>query len=119
MGTLVATEDDVCKETARCAVLSATKDPRFEPITRGELDHVAIDVTVLFPLESIEGPESLDPKRFGVVVSDSRGRRGVLLPDLEGINDVATQLSVAKRKAGIGQNSPVTLQRFEAVRFKE
>jgi len=119
MGTLVATEMDVCKETARCAVLSATRDPRFDPITPHELEQVNIDVTVLCPLESIEGPGALDPKRYGVVVSDARGRRGVLLPDLEGIDDVETQLSIAKRKAGIGQNSPVSLQRFEALRFNE
>lgn len=119
MGTLVATEENVFGETARCAVLSASKDPRFQPITREELDEVIIDVTVLCPLESIDDAKSLDPKRYGVVVSDSRGRRGVLLPDLEGIDDVATQLSIARRKAGIGQNVPVSLQRFEALRFKE
>jgi AMMECR1 domain-containing protein len=119
MGTLAATEVDVFRETARCAVLSASQDPRFEPLTRGELQLVAIDVTVLCPLETIDGPESLDPKRYGVVVSDAKGRRGVLLPDLEGIEDVATQLSIAKRKAGIGQNAPVSLQRFEALRFAE
>ena len=119
MGTLVATEVDVCKETARCAVLSAAKDPRFAPLTRSELAHVHIDVTVLCPLEAIDGPECLDPKRYGVVVSDAKGRRGVLLPDLEGIDDVDTQLSIAKRKAGIGKNAPVSLQRFEALRFNE
>ena len=119
MGTLVATEVDVCKETARCAVLSAAKDPRFAPLTRSELEHVHIDVTVLCPLEAIDGPESLDPKRYGVVVSDAKGRRGVLLPDIEGIDDVETQLSIAKRKAGISKNAPVSLQRFEALRCNE
>ena len=119
MGTLSATEVDVFRETVRCAVLCASKDPRFEPITRGELAQVAIDVTVLCPLEPIDGPQSLDPRRYGVVVSDARGRRGVLLPNLEGIDDVAAQLSIARRKAGIGQSAPVTLQRFEALRFTE
>ena len=119
MGTLLPTEDDVCKETIRCAVLCASKDPRFAPITRGELELVHIDVTVLGPLESIEGPELLDPRRYGVTVSDARGRRGVLLPDLDGIDDVATQLRVARRKAGIGEGVPVSLHRFEALRFTE
>jgi AmmeMemoRadiSam system protein A len=119
MGTLVATEEDVRKETARCAVLSASRDPRFTPLTRSELERVDIDVTVLCPLEVIQGPESLDPKRYGVVVSDAHGRRGVLLPDLEGIEDVQTQLSIAKRKAGIAQGAPFALQRFEALRFNE
>lgn len=119
MGTLVATEADVCQETARCAVLSASRDPRFSPVTLSELEGLAIDVTVLCPLEAIQGPESLDPKRYGVVVSDAHGRRGVLLPDLEGIDDVQSQLRIARRKAGILQGAPVSLQRFEALRFNE
>jgi len=87
--------------------------------TAGDQWQIGIDVTVLCPLEAIDGPESLDPKRYGVVVSDAKGRRGVLLPDLEGIDDVETQLSIAKRKAGISKNAPVSLQRFEALRFNE
>jgi AmmeMemoRadiSam system protein A len=119
MGTLSAQERDVRRETVHCAVLAATRDPRFEPVQLFELESLAIDVTVLCPLESIEGPDALDPKRYGVVVSDRRGRRGVLLPDLAGIDDVETQLSIARRKAGIAQQAPVDLQRFEALRFSE
>lgn len=119
MGTLVATEDDIYKETARCAVLSASRDPRFSPLTRGELEQVNIDVTILCPLEAVQGPEFLDPRRYGVVVSDAQGRRGVLLPNLEGIDDVDMQLSIARRKAGIAPTASVTLQRFEALRFNE
>jgi len=119
MGTLVAREPDVRYETLRCAVLAATEDPRFTPLPLNELDRVKIDVTVLCPLEAVESPELLDPKRYGVVVSDGQGRRGVLLPDLDGIDDVLTQLSIARRKAGIAPTAPVELQRFEALRFHE
>lgn len=119
MGTLVAREPDVRYETLRCAVLAATEDPRFAPLPLNELERVTIDVTVLCPLEPIAGPEFLDPKRFGVVVSDGQGQRGVLLPDLDGIDDVATQLSVVRRKAGISSNALVELKRFQALRFCE
>ena len=119
MGTLVARETDVRRETIRCAVLAATEDPRFSPLPLDELTGVTIDVTVLCPLESIVGPESLDPKRYGVVVSDAHGHRGVLLPDLEGIDDVETQLSVVRRKAGILPGAKVDMKRFEALRFYE
>lgn len=119
MGTLVARESDVRRETARCAVLAATQDPRFAPLPLEELDRIAIDVTVLCPLEAVAGPEHLDPKRYGVVVSDGQGRRGVLLPDLDGITDVKTQLSIVRHKAGISSAAPVDLQRFEALRFYE
>ena len=119
MGTLVAREPSVLHETCRCAILAAMDDPRFEPLVLRELEEVTIDVTVLCPLEAVSGPEFLDPKRYGVVVSDHLGRRGVLLPDLEGINDVQTQLSIVRRKAGIGASAPIDLQRFEALRFYE
>jgi AMMECR1 domain-containing protein len=119
MGTLVARERDVRRETLHCAVLAATRDPRFTPVPLQELQRIAIDVTVLCPLESICGPEFLDPKRYGVVVCDVEGRRGVLLPDLDGIDDVNTQLTIARRKAGIAAMAPVELKRFEALRFYE
>ena len=94
-------------------------DPRFEPLQLSELDGVTIDVTVLCPLESVTGPEFLDPKRYGVVVSDKGGRRGVLLPDLDGIDDVQTQLRIVRKKAGIAAGALIDLQRFEALRFGE
>ncbi len=119
MGTLVARETDVRRETLRCAVLAATEDPRFTPLPLGDLTLVNIDVTVLCPLESITSPEQLDPKRYGVVVSDGQGHRGVLLPDLPGIDDVETQLRIVRRKAGISSQALIDLKRFEALRFYE
>ncbi len=119
MGTLVAREPDVRRETLRCAVLAATQDPRFAPLPLQELERVTIDVTILCPLEPIAGPEFLDPRRYGVVVSDGQGRRGVLSPDLDGIDDVETQLTVARRKAGISPKVLIDLKRFEALRFYE
>ena len=59
--------------------------------------------------------EMLDPKRYGVIV-ESGGRRGLLLPDLAGVDTVAEQLSIACRKGGIDPNGPVKLWRFEVVR---
>ncbi len=119
MGTLVAREPDVRWETVRCAVMAATDDPRFVRLPLDELPHVTIDVTVLCPMEPIASPELLDPKRYGVVVSDAQGRRGVLLPDLEGIDDVETQLCIVRRKAGIPAGSKMDMKRFEALRFCE
>jgi len=119
MGTLVAHEADVRLETRRCAVMAAMDDPRFSPLELTELEGVMIDVTVLCPLEPVSGLEFLDPKRYGVIASDHCGHRGVLLPDLEGIDDVRTQLDIVRRKAGIAPSAAIELQRFEALRFCE
>ena len=82
-------------------------------VVPGELERCTIDVTVIGPLEAVDGAEQLDPARWGVEVSDGR-RRAVLLPALEGIDTVEIQLGVARRKAGIAPDAPVTIRRFEA-----
>jgi AMMECR1 domain-containing protein len=75
-----------------------------------------VKVDVLSPLESIPGPEALDSRRYGVVVSTLDGRRGVLLPDLEGVDRVDQQIDIARRKAGIAPGEAVQLQRFTVER---
>ena len=102
-------------ELAEVAVLSATQDPRFPPVRAEELPELDWEVSVLSRPEPIPGPEQLDPRRYGVIVSAGR-RRGVLLPDLEGVDTVEPQLSITRRKAGISAYEPVSLERFEVTR---
>jgi AmmeMemoRadiSam system protein A len=119
IGTLSAQQSDVFEETAHNAVSAATRDPRFEAVTREELDELTIDVTVLHPLQAIQSEAELDPRRYGVVVRDPSGRQGVLLPDLPGVDDVATQVHIARQKARIAEGVTVSLFRFLAERFEE
>ena len=72
---------------------------------------------VLTEPEPISGPEELDPKRYGVIV-ESGWRRGLLLPDLEGVDTVDYQIEIACRKAGIHPKEPKQLYRFEVKRYK-
>jgi AMMECR1 domain-containing protein len=74
-------------------------------------------VDVLFPPEPIDGPEALDPVRYGVIVSRG-GRRGLLLPNLDGVNTVGEQIRIAREKAGIGPGEPIRLHRFEVERHE-
>jgi hypothetical protein len=53
------------------------------------------------------------------MVSAGDGRKAVLLPAIEGIETVAQQLAVVRRKAGIAADEFVTLQRFTAKSYKE
>jgi AmmeMemoRadiSam system protein A len=119
IGTLVAQRANIFDETAKNAVSAATRDPRFPRVQRDELDHLTIDVTVLHPLEEIRSEAELEPLRYGVVVRDAEGRQGVLLPDLPGIDDVKTQVRIARQKARILETTPITLYRFLAERFVE
>jgi AmmeMemoRadiSam system protein A len=115
IGTTVPTEPDLARQIIRYAICAATEDPRFPPVEGEELPDLDVSVDVLTPPEPIGGPEELDPKVYGVVVR--RGARsGLLLPDLEGVNTVAEQLDIARRKAGISPTEPVELFRFQVVR---
>jgi AmmeMemoRadiSam system protein A len=120
MGTLEPTEPDLVDEVRRVAVMAATTDPRFPPVTLQELAGLTLKVDVLSEPVAVQHPSELDPRRWGVIVSDPQGRRrGVLLPDLPGVDDVQTQLAIARRKAGLGPSEAVLLRRFEVVRVAE
>lgn len=110
VGHLSATEVDLGAEVAATAVLAATEDPRFPPVSADEIGTLSVEVSVLGAPEPAT-ETSLDPRRYGIVVR-SGARRGVLLPDLVGIDTVEAQLRIARRKAGIGSGEPVVLERF-------
>ena len=94
------------------------KDPRFPPVSEDELPELTYSVDVLSEPEKVEDINELDPQRFGVIVRRG-GRRGLLLPDLEGITTVEEQLSIAKQKAGIFPDELVEIYRFEVKRYYE
>ncbi|HVJ17012.1 MAG TPA: AmmeMemoRadiSam system protein A [Polyangiaceae bacterium] len=119
IGSLTAVESDVVRETARSAVLAATRDPRFPPVSERELGSLRIEVSVLMPDEAVSGLEQLDPSRYGVIVRDLSGRRGLLLPEVPGVHDASAQVAVARRKAGIPANAVVELRRFEVRKFSD
>lgn len=91
------------------------KDPRFSPIEQDELDKLTISVDVLGVTETIDSMDKLDVKRYGVVVTKGY-RRGLLLPNLSGVDTVEEQVAIAKQKAGIREEEEAELERFEVVR---
>ena len=105
------------EEVAQCARSAALSDTRFEPLTR--VDGLTLDVTLLGPLQPVEDHATLDPQQYGVLVEGSRGRRGVLLPNVEGVDTVAAQLGVARRKAGIQPGEDARVSRFCVCKFGE
>jgi AmmeMemoRadiSam system protein A len=115
IGTIAATCDCVAREIIQNAISAATKDPRFEPVTQDELDKLEYSVDVLGEAQDIDSKAQLDVKRYGVIVTNGY-RRGLLLPDLDGVDNVDDQIAIAKRKAGIGEYEKVDLQRFEVIR---
>ncbi len=117
IGTYEPAKANVAEEVITNAISSATRDPRFPPVTPGELADLDYSVDVLTTPEPVEGEAELDPKRYGLIV-ESGGRKGLLLPDLEGVDSVARQIEICRSKAGIMPHQPVQLYRFEVKRYR-
>ena len=116
IGTIQATRDSVADEIMENALSAALRDPRFEPVTKAELDSLEYSVDVLGPRERITSKDELDVKRYGVIVTKGM-KRGLLLPNLDQIDTVEEQIAIAKQKAGIpAEEEDVQLERFEVVR---
>ncbi len=116
IGTIAPTRSTLADEIIANAISASNYDPRFPAVTVQELDHLVINVDVLGEAEPIASAEELDAKRYGVIV-EKGSRRGLLLPDLEGVDTVEDQIAIAKRKAGIHPlEKDVRLYRFEVVR---
>lgn len=118
IGTIAPTQPDLGREIAANAVSSASRDPRFKPLAPEELNRVHFSVDILEPPEPVESLDDLDPSRWGVIVTKGF-QRGLLLPDLEGIDTVIKQVSIAARKAGLDSLDGVSLSRFAVSRYPE
>jgi hypothetical protein len=122
IGTIRPTESSLVQETINNAISAATRDPRFSPMKAAELGDLIIDVSVLYPPEPIASTAELDPAHYGVIVQSATAgqrdwRRGLLLPDIPGIDDVETQVSYARMKAGLRPDEPVEMLRFRVEKY--
>ena len=116
IGTIAPVRGSVAEEIIENGIGAAARDPRFHAVAAGELERLEYSVDVLGETEEIDSPEKLDVKRYGVVVSRGH-KRGLLLPDLEGVDTVEEQIGIARRKAGIPEDAEdIRLERFEVVR---
>lgn len=116
IGTIAPVQKNIAEEIIANAISVSTKDPRFHPVQTDELDKLVYSVDVLGTPEAITSPDELDVKRYGVIVTKGR-KRGLLLPNLDGVDTVEDQITIAKQKAGISTyDDDVQLERFEVVR---
>lgn len=115
IGTFLPSYKNLAEEIARNALAAGMQDPRFSPVTERELADLEYSVDILSRPEFCTRDE-LDPKKYGVIVT-AGSRRGLLLPDLEGVDTVAEQLRIACQKAGISPQESYSIERFEVQRF--
>jgi len=117
IGTFEPAKDNVAEEIIANAISSSTGDPRFPPVTVSELDDMEYSVDILTKPEPVTDISQLDHKEYGVIV-ESDWRKGLLLPDLEGVDSVEEQIAICRLKAGISADEPVRLYRFQVRRFQ-
>lgn len=118
IGTIQGTQPNIAYEIVQNAISSATQDPRFPPVREEELPYLEYSVDILNPPERITDISQLDPKVYGVIVE--RGwQRGLLLPDLEGVDTVEEQLRIASLKAGLSPDEVENIYRFTVTRYGE
>ncbi|MCX8031639.1 MAG: AmmeMemoRadiSam system protein A [Thermodesulfovibrionales bacterium] len=118
IGTIFPTKDNLYEEIIKNAISAATEDPRFEPIKIDELDKIEYSVDILSEPIRVKDYSELDHKKYGVIVQKGL-RRGLLLPDIEGVNSVSEQVKIAKLKAGIApDDNDVEIYKFTVQRYK-
>ena len=115
IGTIQAVRETLAEEIMYNAVSACSEDPRFSPVEDWEVERLTISVDVLGETEKISSPEELDATRYGVIVTKG-ARRGLLLPNLDGVDTIEQQIAIAKQKAGIRAHESVELERFEVIR---
>ncbi len=117
IGTFEPTQKNVAEEIIVNAISSATRDPRFPPVAPKELKDLEYSVDLLTKPEPVKNKDKLDPKKYGVIVECGL-RRGLLLPDLEGVDSVDQQIDICCQKAGIAPDEPIKLYCFTVKRYK-
>lgn len=116
IGTISPTQRNVVEEIIQNAIHASAHDPRFEPVVAEELSQLVYSVDILREAEDIASLAELDVKKYGVIVYRDY-RKGLLLPDLEGVDTPEEQVEIALRKAGIGKHEDYKMKRFEVVRY--
>jgi AmmeMemoRadiSam system protein A len=116
IGTFAPTTENVAKEIIRNAIESSSRDPRFPAVGKDELSDLEISVDVLGEPEPAKSPADLDAKKYGVIVK-AGARRGLLLPDIPGVDTPEEQIAICRKKAWIADDEPIELFRFKVRRF--
>lgn len=118
IGTFFPTQKNIAQEIIHNAISSATQDPRFSPVTEKELPKITYSVDILSASKNVSKDTLSDTKKYGLIVSAQDGRRGLLLPDLPGVDTIEEQISICRQKAGINPWEPVSYQIFTVERHQ-
>lgn len=115
IGTIEPVQSSIAEEIVENAINAGTRDPRFPVVYEEELKDLVYSVDILKEAEEVDSIDKLDVEKYGVIVSKGF-RKGLLLPNLEGITSPEEQIKIALQKAGINEKEDYTIERFEVER---
>jgi len=115
IGTISPTEETLFDEIRENALKAGLEDPRFLPVDKDELGELEYSVDVLEKPEKVDSIEALNPAEYGVIVEKGI-RRGLLLPNLDGIDSAEEQIGIALKKANINPEEDYEISRFRVTR---
>ncbi len=119
IGTIQGVQNNIAEEVIENAVSAGLWDPRFPQVTEEELKDIICTVDVLSDPEPVNSLQELDVKKYGIIITKGR-QRGLLLPNLEGVDTIEEQISITLSKAGIEaedfNSGKCQLERFKVVR---
>lgn len=118
IGTFMPVTENIAQETIKNAIAAATQDPRFPSVAKDELKEIEYSVDILSAPEQVSDMSQLDHKEYGVIVVSGR-KKGLLLPDLDGVDTVDEQLRIARMKAGIMPVEEIDIFRFRVQRYSQ
>jgi AMMECR1 domain-containing protein len=117
IGTIIPTKENVAKEIIDNAISACSRDYRFDKVNAYELDYLIINVDVLKEPVKIESIDELDVYKYGIIVS-TNNKRGVLLPDIEGVDTISEQIRIAMKKGNISNDEEYIIEKFEVERHE-
>jgi AmmeMemoRadiSam system protein A len=118
----------LARDVIRSAFQAAFRDPRFDPVSKSELEAIRLEVSVLSPLEPIQVAneanllDQLTPGMDGLVLI-ADGRRSTLLPKVwEMFPEPKLFLAALKSKCGLPEDywsEQLEFLRYRAALFME
>jgi len=135
IGTYLPIRKNIAEEIIYNAIAAATEDYRFGPILKKELSSLSYVVYILSEPELVKDIKELNPKRYGIIVKTIPitypggtdvifnghlvSKSGLLLPDLEGIDTIQEQISIACQKGGINpEKEKIIIYRFSVEKYQ-
>ncbi len=118
IGTFLPTQENIAQETIKNSLAAAFNDPRFPPVRKKELKDLVFKVDLLSQPKPAQ-EKDLDPKKYGLIIFTSDGRRSLLLPDIPGIETPEQQVKICCQKAGISPREEIKIKTFTVKRHQE